>query len=125
MIDFDLIAHADDLASTIALAIVCIACVMHLASNVTAASPECERWGFTLTGAGAFGVAVYMWWPTIEGFPFPLLMHIGMALIALSIIRGRVREWLISHGAKALDRRRQVDLGEATGAFVARFDRRD
>lgn len=102
----DIFAYATNIASTIALAIVSFACVMHLATNVNAQSPETERWGFTLTGAGCFGVAVYMWWPTIEGFPFDLVMHSGMALIAWWLIKERVRAWFIGHGVAALDRRR-------------------
>lgn len=98
--------YATQIASTIALAIVIVGCVLHLNAHVDPATAHCVRWGFILTPAGAFGIVVYMWWPTIEGFPFDLVMHIGMALIAVSIVRGRIREMLISHGMRALDRRR-------------------
>lgn len=80
--------------SSVALAIVISGCVLHLSANVDRHSPGCERWGFILTGAGAFGKVVYLWWPKIESFPFPTLMHVGMALIALALLRGHLRGWL-------------------------------
>lgn len=78
-----------DIASSIALGLVCIGCVLHLIDHVDWHSLSCERWGYILTAAGAFGEVVYIWWPKIESFPFGLLMHVGMALIALSLFRGR------------------------------------
>ena len=76
---------------TAALAAVVAACVVHYAANLDRHSSHCERWGFVLTGAGAFGEAVYHWTTMIEPFDFGLMMHAGMALIAAALVRGRVR----------------------------------
>lgn len=83
MTTFQSIGHS------VTLAIVCIGCVLHLIDRVDWRSLLCERLGFVLTGAGAFAEVVYIWWPTIEAFPFSLVTHTGMALIALSLFRGR------------------------------------
>lgn len=84
----------ENILSTMCLAIVAMACVMHLAENFDKHSPHTERAGFVLIGAGALGEAVYIWWPKIESFPFGLVMQIGMALIAVALVRGRLRCWL-------------------------------
>ena len=88
MIDFIRVANS------IVLLIVCVGSVSHLAENFNKHSPEAPRYGFILTGAGAFGEVVYLWWPKLESFPFDLLMHVGMALVAISLLRGRLLDWL-------------------------------
>lgn len=96
-----------NLAHTIALAIVVIACVVHLTTNVDKTSTHCERWGFVLTGAGAFGDAVYRWTSIIEPWDFELTLHVGMALIALSLVHGDLRGWLSRvRGFRWMDRRK-------------------
>lgn len=80
------------IAQSIALTIVCIGCVLHLIDRVDWRSLLCERLGFVFAGAGAFGEVIYLWWPKVELFPFSLLMHVGMALIALSLFRVRAIE---------------------------------
>lgn len=100
----------EQIINTICLLIVALACIAHLAQNVNRHSPGCERWGFVLTGAGAFGQAVYVWWPRIESFPFEPLMHIGMALIAASLLRGHLRGWIANApGFHFIDRRTHED----------------
>ena len=95
------------IAHTVSLAIVCAACVVHLATNVDHRSTHCERWGFVLTGAGAFGEAAYLWTARIEPWDFGLTMHVGMAFIALNLISGRVRAALARvPGLRWTDRRR-------------------
>ena len=83
-----------NIGSTICLVIVFFGCFLHLVSHVDQHSPACERLGFVLTCAGAFGEIVYRWWPKIESFPFELLLHTGMALIALALMRGQLRGWV-------------------------------
>jgi len=98
---------AAGIAHTVSLAIVCAACVVHLAPNVDHRSTHCERWGFVLTGAGAFGEAAYLWTSHIEPWDFGLTMHCGMAFIALNLISGRVRAVLARvPGLGWTDRRR-------------------
>lgn len=94
-------------ANTLCLAVVVVSCFLHLAGNVDKNSPHCERFGFIFTGAGAVGLAIYPWSPTIENFPFDTLMHAGMALIAASLVQGKVRAFLASiPGLHWTDRRR-------------------
>lgn len=88
--------YATNVASSIFLAIVFIACFMHLWANFDRHSPTVERWGWTLIGAGALGSAIYPWSKTIENFPIESIMHCGMALIAIGLIRGRVRGWIVN-----------------------------
>lgn len=98
---------AGGIAHTVSLSIVWIACVVHLTTNVDHRSTHCERWGFVLTGAGAFGDAAYLWTSHIEPWDFGLTMHIGMAFIALNLISGRVRAVLARvPGLRWTDRRR-------------------
>ena len=60
-----------------------------------------------LTGAGSFGDAVYHWTKRVEPYNFELLMHVGMAFIALSLIQGKVRALLArTPGLAWTDRRR-------------------
>jgi hypothetical protein len=93
--------------NTFFLLCVVLSCFLHLAGNVDKHSPHCERFGFIFTGAGAIGLAVYPWAPRIENFPFDTLMHAGMALIAASLIQGKIRAFLASiPGLNWTDRRR-------------------
>lgn len=98
----------ENIVNTIALATVFIACALHAAGNITHASAECERWGFVLTGAGAFGTVATIWWPRWEWqqFGWDSVMHVGMALIALWLVSGKVRGWLVACGLVWVDRRR-------------------
>lgn len=83
----------ENLTNTITLAVVIAGCVFHLATKVDYRSPECERWGFTLTAAGAFGVTITLWWPRFEQFiiGYDTFMHVGMALIAAWLVQGEIR----------------------------------
>ena len=103
------VANLENLINTAALLAVFFACALHLASNVTHRSTECERYGFTLTGAGAFGTVVTLWWPRFEYFPvgYDTCMHLGMALIAGWLVQGHVRAFVASvPGFGWADRRR-------------------
>ena len=88
--------YLEQLLNTVFLVVVMLSCFLHLAGNVDKHSSHCERFGFAFTSAGAFGLAIYPWWPRIENFPFDTLMHFGMALIAASLIQGKVRAFLAS-----------------------------
>lgn len=91
-----LIPYAEQAASTLCLLIVAVACVAYLNDHVDRSTPACERLGYVFTAAGALGNAIYPWWPTIEYFPFGLILHVGLALIALSMLRDRLPA-LITH----------------------------
>lgn len=92
------VANLENLINTATLLAVFCACAIHLASNVSHGSSECERYGFTLTAAGAFGQVVAIWWPRFEYFPigYDTFMHIGMALIAGWIVQGHIRALVAS-----------------------------
>lgn len=103
------VADFENIANTVTLVAVLIACGMHLASNVGPGSSECERYGFALTGGGAFGMAITIWWPRFEYFPigYDTCMHFGMALIAGWIVQGHIRAFVASvPGFGWTDRRR-------------------
>lgn len=105
-----------NIASTACLLFVCVACVLHITANIDKHSGEFERWGFVLTGAGAFGQVVYIWWPKIESFPFELVMHGGMALIAFSLVQGRLRALMMRMpGMHWTDRRTQSERHAGLG----------
>lgn len=76
---------------SICLAIVVIGCVMHYATNLNRHSPTCALLGYLGTGAGAFGAALYIWWPTVDPIPYATLMHVGMAFVAVSLIQEKTR----------------------------------
>lgn len=98
----------ENLINTITLGLVMLACALHLASNVDHGSAECERWGFILTGAGAFGTVVTIWWPRFEQFAigYDTFMHLGMAMIACWLMQGKIRAFLVASGFEWVERRR-------------------
>lgn len=95
--------------NTIALVLVFVSCFLHLNANVDRHSSEVEAWGFILTGAGAFGTACAIWSPRLDVLfvGYDTLMHIGMALIAIWLVAGKIRAWLASvPGMEWTERRR-------------------
>lgn len=104
-----MMAIVENWVNTIALACVVLSCFLHLNANVDRHSSEVEAWGFILTGAGAFGTACSIWWPRLEVLfvGYDTLMHAGMALIALWLVAGKLREWMATiPGLEFTDRRR-------------------
>ena len=87
---------AENIVNTLALALVCLSCFMHLNANVDRHSSEVEAWGFILTGAGAFGMACAIWWTRMDVLfvGYDTIMHVGMALIAIWLVAGKIRAWL-------------------------------
>lgn len=105
----NILEHWQALVDSSAMAIVMAACIVQYATNLDKHSTHCERWGFVLTGAGAFGVAVYNWTSIIEPFNFELMTHIGMALIAVSLLYDRVRGFLAKRpGMRWAERRERT-----------------
>lgn len=82
------------MVDTVCMAVVVVACIIHYTENLGRHSPSCEVVGFILTGAGCLGEAIYHWTTRVEPFNFGLLLHIGIAFIAVSLIQGRVRALL-------------------------------
>lgn len=71
--------------STIALALVAIACLAHLKAMGRAAH-LCERIGFSVTFGGALCSAAEWWWPALDAYHGDLAFVIGCGLIAVSVI---------------------------------------
>lgn len=89
----------ENVANTAFLSIVILACVCHY-NGMTAATPECERWGFLLVGTGSLASALSIWWPIWNDFYPDTMQNLGMALLALGMMRGklhaliaRIRGW--------------------------------
>lgn len=103
---------AENWINTIALVLVFVSCFLHLNANVDRHSSEVEAWGFILTGAGAFALCIHfgarIFWPDTKTdlSHFATLMHVGMALIALWLVAGKLRAYLASFpGLRWTDRR--------------------
>ena len=86
--------------NTAALAIVAIACVIHMKPIVRA--PDCYTIGFAMVLAGAIGSAVEWWIPEIQrvtglalesedSFRVDTILDVGLALVALSMTRAHMR----------------------------------
>lgn len=104
---------AENWINSIALALVALSCFLHLNANVDRHSPEAEAWGFILTGSGAFALCIHygmrIFWPATKTdlSHFAVAMHIGMAMIALWLVAGKIRAWLSSvPGLECTERRR-------------------
>jgi len=89
----------ESIANTACLSIVIVACVCHY-NGMHRGTPECERWGFLLVGTGSFGGALSIWWPVWNDFYPEVMQNLGMCLLALGMMRGklhaliaRIRGW--------------------------------
>jgi hypothetical protein len=81
----------EDIANTIALGLVAIAMMIYINENVDKHTAGCERWGFILTAAGAAGHAAGYWWPWGGAEEVETILHIGLALTAIAMVRGDLR----------------------------------
>lgn len=77
------------LVDTLLLITVAVGALLHL--NAMRERPWCERIGFAIIAGGAAGSAAEYWWP-LESTEFisEFLLHIGLALVAVSIARGEI-----------------------------------
>lgn len=97
---------AFDILSTASLIVLAAMCLVHINEHVTRASSHCERLGFALVIGGACGQALSYWWPKIELFPVDALLHLGLALVALAMVRGDVHNLVARlKGWDGVDRR--------------------
>lgn len=83
-----------NLVNTVALLIVCAAMLIHINQHMSPDTPGCERWGFVLTAAGTFGHAFGYWFQTSGYLWIETIMHIGLALTAIALVRGDLRDML-------------------------------
>lgn len=88
-------------SDSLCLLVVVVACIVQYAEHLNRHSPACAIIGYLACGAGAFGAALYIWWPVIDSVPYASIMHAGMALIAVSLIREKSRAWLALARSKA------------------------
>ncbi|MFN8696304.1 MAG: hypothetical protein ACK50D_13265 [Burkholderiales bacterium] len=98
----------ESIVNTICLLVLCACCTLYI-NNMSVTTPGCERWGFVLTAAGAFGHALGYWWPWGGANEVETILHIGIALIAVALMRGELRALLMRAAAwdGITDRRRR------------------
>lgn len=78
--------------SSAALVVLIAAAAVHL-NTMTRQTAHCERFGFVLLFAGALTSVCEWWWPGVEDFYGETMLHVGLALIAVSMVRPQLREW--------------------------------
>jgi hypothetical protein len=91
----------EQILNSTALVMVCLCMLLYINKHMDRHTAGCERWGFVLTVAGAFGHACAYWWPWGGGDEVEIILHIGLALVAVAMVRGDLREML--NRAKAWD----------------------
>lgn len=95
-----------DITSTVSLLVLAAMCLVHLNAHVNRSSSHCERLGFALVIGGSVGQAASFWWPKVELFPVDAFLHVGLALVALAMVRGDVRNLFARlRGWDGIDRR--------------------
>lgn len=88
--------------------------LFYINANVTRATAATERYGMILSLAGSIGIAIGYWTPLSGLYYFQTVLHIGLSLIAVSVLRGEGSLFL----AQA---QRKIDCSSATGHFHRRF----
>lgn len=91
----------EQIINTIALLVLSVAVLIYINEHIDRHTAGCERWGFILTAAGAFGHACDYWWPWDGGDEVEIILHIGLALVAVAMVRGDLRAMIAR--AKAWD----------------------
>ncbi len=81
-----------NIINSAALIIVFLGMVLYINQHMGPHTAGCERWGFILTAAGAFGHACAYWWPWDGARGVELILHIGLALVVVALVRGDLRE---------------------------------
>jgi hypothetical protein len=84
----------EHIINTVSLLIVCGAMLLYINDRMDKHTDGCERWGFILTAAGAFGHAASYWWPWGGSNEVETILHIGLALTAIAMVRGDLRALL-------------------------------
>lgn len=77
--------------NTLALVIVGMAMLIYINEHIDKHTAGCERWGFVLTAAGAFGHAAGYWWPWGGADEVEIILHVGLGLTAIAMVRGDLR----------------------------------
>ncbi|MFO0157401.1 MAG: hypothetical protein ACK51V_00015 [bacterium] len=80
--------------NSVALLVLCLSVLLYINEHMDRHTIGCERWGFILTAAGAFGHACDYWWPWAGADGVETIMHVGLALVAVAMVRGDLREML-------------------------------
>lgn len=96
----------EQIINTAALLTLCFCVLIYINTHIDRRSAGCERWGFILTAAGAFGRACAYWWPWSGGNEVETIMHFGLALVAIAMVRGDLRAMIARAQAwDGIDRR--------------------
>lgn len=80
--------------NTLALLTVCGGMLLYINQHMDRHTAGCERWGFVLTAAGSAGHAMAYWLPWSGKDEVEIILHIGLALVAVAMVRGDLREML-------------------------------
>lgn len=72
------------------LSIVFIACVIHINENVQTA--WCLRLGYAMIIGGCAGSGLEWFWPDKTNYWADLIMHAGMAFVAVGLTRDKMRD---------------------------------
>jgi hypothetical protein len=81
----------EQILNSAALVTVCMCMLLYINKHMDRHTAGCERWGFVLTAAGALGHACAYWWPWGGGNEVEIILHIGLALVAVAMVRGDLR----------------------------------
>jgi hypothetical protein len=103
----------ESVINTAALVVVAVAAFIHLKA-MRKARNDCESVGFAIVMAGAVGCALEPWWPSLvklvglagerPSFFVETVFHVGLALVAVAMLRGDLRE-LLERAGRILARR--------------------
>lgn len=88
------------ICNTALLAVVAICGLLHVNRSMSRHTAGCERFGFVLLVAGAIGLALKPWWPWGGLHGVQTIFYLGLALVAISLVRGELRA-LFSRAAEA------------------------
>jgi hypothetical protein len=91
----------EQIVNTVALGALCLCILLYINQHMDRHTAGCERWGFVLTAAGSAGHALAYWWPWGGGDEVEIILHIGLALVAVAMVRGDLRAMIAR--AKAWD----------------------
>jgi len=86
-----------NILNTLCLVAIFVAALLHL-NTMNRETAGCERFGFALTAAGAFGHALGYWWPWGGTDGIETIFHLGLGLVAISIARGDLRSMIATAG---------------------------
>jgi hypothetical protein len=115
--------------NTAALVVVAAAAFIHLKAMQKARN-DCESVGFAIVMAGAVGCALEPWWPSLvrlaglagerPSFFIETIFHLGLAIVAVAMLRGDLRE-LLGRAGRVMARHEPAPL-DVNEFMAGRFE---